>query len=186
MRGGVSSISNRYSKANNKYLKSYDPKQESKHIIYLDTNNFHGYTISKFLPTSGFKWIDPKQFDLNKCTSNSSKRCVLKVDLDCPKELQELHSDYPLPPDKIEIKRNILCEYQLKIANLYKDNVKKLVPNFFDKEKYVMRYENVQLYLRLGLKLKKIHHVVEFNQFQWIKQYVEFNTQKGIEAEKKW
>ena len=75
MRGGVSYISNRYSKAKNKYLKPYDPKQESKHIIYLDVNKFYGYAMSKFLPTSGFKWIDPKEFDLDKYTSNSSKRC---------------------------------------------------------------------------------------------------------------
>ena len=46
---------NRYSKKKNKYLKSYDSKQESKHIIYLDTNNLHGYVMSKFLPTGGFK-----------------------------------------------------------------------------------------------------------------------------------
>ena len=55
IKGGISNISNRYSKVNNKYLKSYEPKQESKHIIYLDTNNLYGYAISKFLPTSGFK-----------------------------------------------------------------------------------------------------------------------------------
>ena len=55
MRGGVYYISNRFSKANNNYLKSYDPKQESKHIIYLDANNLSGCTMSKFLPTSGFK-----------------------------------------------------------------------------------------------------------------------------------
>ena len=66
MRGGVSYISNRNSKANNKYLKSYDLKQESKHIIYLDANNLNGYAMSEFLPTSGFKWIDPKESDLNK------------------------------------------------------------------------------------------------------------------------
>ena len=83
----ISYIYNRYSKANNKYLKSYDPKQESKHIIYLDANNLHGYAMVKFLPTSEFKWIDPKGFDLNKYTSNSSKRCVLKVDLEYSKEL---------------------------------------------------------------------------------------------------
>ena len=53
MRGGVSYISNRYSKANNKYLKSYDPKQESKHIIYFDANNLYGYEMPKFLPTTG-------------------------------------------------------------------------------------------------------------------------------------
>ena len=51
----ISYISNRYSKANNRYLKSYDPRQESKHVIYLDTNNLYGYAMSKFLPTSGFK-----------------------------------------------------------------------------------------------------------------------------------
>ena len=64
MRGGVSYISNRYSKANNKYLKSYDPKQESKHIAYLAANNLYDYAMSKFLLTRGFKWIYPKEFDL--------------------------------------------------------------------------------------------------------------------------
>ena len=53
-RGGISYISNRYSKAKNKYMKSYDPKQESQHID-LDANNLYGYTMSEFLPTSGFK-----------------------------------------------------------------------------------------------------------------------------------
>ena len=65
MRGGVSYNSKRYRQANNKYLKSYDPKQESKHIIYLDANNLYDYAMSKFLPTSGFRWIDPKKFILN-------------------------------------------------------------------------------------------------------------------------
>ena len=127
------------------------------------------------------------EFDLNKYTSNSSKGCVLEVDLEYPKELRELHNDYPLAPDKIEIKREMLSDYQVKIADLYNiptGNVKKLVPNFFDKEKYVIHYENLQLYLRLGVKLKKLHHVLEFNQSQWLKQCVEFNTQKRIEAEK--
>ena len=85
--------------------------------------------MSKFLPTSGFKWIDPREFDLSKYTSNSWKACVLEVDLEYPKELRELHNDYPLAPGKIEIKREILSEYQLKIADLYNKplgNVKKI------------------------------------------------------------
>ena len=67
----------------------------------------------------------------------------------------------------------MLFEYQLKIADLCNipiGNVKKLVPNFFDKEKYLINYENLQLYLRLGLKIKKIHHLLEFNQPQWLTQ----------------
>ena len=97
--------------------------------------------MSKFLPTS----------------SNCLKGCVLEVDLEYPKKLQELHNDYPLAPDKIEIKRE-MSNYQLKIADLYNisiANVKKLVLNVLDKEKYAIHYENLQLYLRLRLKLKK-------------------------------
>ena len=139
-RGEVSYISKRDIKANNKYLKSYDQKQESKRI-YLDANSLYGYAMSKFLPTGGFKWIDPKEFDMNKSTSNSFKYCVLEVDLEYPKELRELHNDYRLAPDKIEIKKEMLSSYQLKIADLYNvpiGNVKKLVPNVFEKGKHVL------------------------------------------------
>ena len=60
MAGQVSNISKRYSKTSNTYLKSYDSKQQSKHVIYLDGNNLYGYAMSKFLPTKIFKWIDPR------------------------------------------------------------------------------------------------------------------------------
>ena len=73
-REGVSYISNRYSKARNKYVKLHDPKQESKHIIYLGANNSYRYAMSKFLSTSGFKWINSKELELNKYTSNSPKK----------------------------------------------------------------------------------------------------------------
>ena len=59
------------------------------------------------------------------------------------------------------------------------ENVKKLRSNFFDKETYGLPYENLQLYFRLGLKIRKKNHVLELNQLQWIKPYVEFNTHKN-------
>ena len=122
--------------------------------------------MSQFLSTSGFKWIDPKEFDLNKYTKNSSIGCALEFDLEYQKELRELHNDSPLAPDKIEIRREILSDYQLKIVDLYSiptGNVKRLVSKLFDKEKYVIHYEDLQLYLTLRLKLSKIHPVLEFN-----------------------
>ena len=82
-------------------------------------NNLYDYAMPKFLPKSAFKWIDPNQFDLNKYTSNSSKEFVLDVDLEYLKELWQLHNDYPLAPDKIEIRRQMLFEYKLKIVDLY-------------------------------------------------------------------
>ena len=125
-------------------MKSYGLKQESKHIIYFDANNLYCCVMSKLFPTSGFKCIDPKQFDSNKYTNNSSKGCVLKV---------EIHNDYPLAPHKIETKRGMLSKYLLKITDLFNipiENVKKLVPNFFDGEKYVIHYKNLKIYLRIG------------------------------------
>ena len=71
--------------------------------------------MSKFLPASGFKWIDPREFDLNKYINNSSKGCVLQIDLEYPRELHKLHNYYFLAPHKIEIKREMLSEYQLKL-----------------------------------------------------------------------
>ena len=88
-----------------------------------------------------FKWIDPREFDLNKYTSNSSRGCDLEVDLEFPIELLEIHNGYPLAPDKIEVEREVLSNYQKKIAGFYNihiGNVKTLVPKFFDKEKYVL------------------------------------------------
>jgi uncharacterized protein YeeX (DUF496 family) len=46
----------------------------------------------------------------------------------------------------------------------------------YDKEKYVLHYTTLKLYLKLGLKLKKIHKVLEFNQSDWVKKYIDFNT----------
>ena len=72
-------------------------------------------------------------------------------------------------------------KYQLMISGFYKilnDNVKKLVPKFFVKEKYMLHHENVQLFLRLELKLKVIHRVLELNQLQWLKPYAEFNMKR--------
>ena len=100
---------------NNRYLKSYGPKQESKHLIYLDANNLCGYAMSKFLPISGFKWIYPKEIDFNKCiyTKSGLKNVFSKLILNI------LKSSENLAPDKIEISREMLSDYQLKIADLY-------------------------------------------------------------------
>ena len=87
----------------------------------------------------------------------------------------------------MEIKREVLSEYQLKIADLYNipiGNVKKLVPNFFDKGEYLVHYENLQLYLRLGLKLNTVYHLLKFSQSQWLKLYIELNTHKSRSREK--
>ena len=188
MRGGISYIANRYGKANNKYMKNYDEKAPSKYIMYLDANNLYGWAMSQYLPTDGFKWLSPKQIEkinLGKYTDDSKKGLILEVDFEYPQELHDLHNDYPLGPEKVKVAQDMLSDYCKKIAdkfNISSGLVHKLIPTLNDKEKYVLHYRNLQLYLSLGLKLKKIHRVLEFEQSPWLKQYIDFNTQKRTNA----
>lgn len=125
-------------------------------LIY--TNNVYDYVTPKFLPTNRFKQIDPKVLDLNKYTRNSSTGCVAEVELEHPKYLQGLHNNYPLTPVKIGSKEEMLSDYQSKTSDIYNisiGNIKNVTLNLLDKETYMIRYENLQLYLRVGLKLKK-------------------------------
>ena len=183
MRGGISYIANRYGKANNKYMKNYDEKAPSKYIMYLDANNLYGWAMSQALPTGNFKWLSPKQIEkINLYTDDSKKGLILEVDFEYPQELHDLHNDYPL---KVKVAQDMLSDYCKKIAdkfNISSGLVHKLIPTLNDKEKYVLHYRNLQLYLSLGLKLKKIHRVLEFEQSPWLKQYIDFNTQKRTNA----
>ena len=122
MRGGISYIAKRCSKANNKYMKYYDSSEESKYIIYLDGNNLYGYAMGQKLPHSGFRWLSKKEindFCLNSVSENSSVGYILEVDLEYPNELHDLHSDYPLAPEKLEISQNILSKCCYDIADEY-------------------------------------------------------------------
>ena len=188
MRGGISYIANRYGIANNKYMKKYDEKAPSKYIMYLDANNLYGWAMSQYLPTGGFRWMTEKQIDnidLFKYKEDIKKGLILEVDLDYPEDLHDLHNDYPLAPEKIKTTEDMLTEYSKEIAKKYGIStglVHKLIPTLRKKEKYVLHYRNLQLYLNLGLKLKKIHRVLEFNQSSWLKQYIDFNTVKRTNA----
>ena len=103
MRGGVSYIANRFGKANNKYMKEYDEKAPSKYIIYLDANNLYDLAVSQYLPTGNFKWMTDKEIskiDLGKYKAYGKKGLILEVDLEYPRELHNIHNDYPVAPEK--------------------------------------------------------------------------------------
>ena len=185
MRGGISYIANRYGKANNKYMKNYNPEEASKYIKYLDANNLYGWAMSQYLPTGGFKWLTEEEVDLSKYNDELEKGLVLEVDLEYSGELHDLHNDYPLAPEKIKVTEDMLSPYCREIAEKFKVKVglvEKLVPTLSNKERYVLHYRNLQLYMSLGLKLIKIHRALEFNQSPWLKPYIDFNTKKRAKA----
>ena len=149
MRGGVSYINKRYSKANNKYCPDYDKTKPEKYIIYLDMNNLYGCAMSQYLPYANFKWIkniDKIKQKLMNIRSSSSTGYVLEVDLEYLQELHDIHNDYPLAPEKINIPKEWLSDYCLKIEyahNITTGTVKKLVSNLINKNNYMIHYRNL-------------------------------------------
>ena len=161
IRGGVSMINNRYGKANNKYMgKSFNEKEPSKYIQYLDANNLYGWAMSNPLPTHGFKWMKVDELETWELHS-----CILEVDLEYPKSLHDLHNDYPLAPDQIVVNK-----------------ISKLIPNLGDKKNYILHYENLKQCLRLGLKLTHIHRGIKFKESPWLEKYISLNTKLRTEA----
>ena len=154
IRGGISTITKRYAKANNKHTKGYDKNQTSVYIPYLDANNLYGWAMSEPQPHKNFKWMNADELK-----NWESKPCILEVDLEYPKELHDKHNEYPLAPERLLV-----------------DKVEKLVPNLNDKTKYVLHHEDLKLYLRLGLRLTKIYRGITFVETDFMKSYIDLNT----------
>ena len=139
-------------------------------------------SVDKFYWVKNIHKIEQRLMNIK---NNSSTGYVLEVDLEYPQELHDIHNDYPLAPEKINIPKEWLSDYCLKIAsvhNITTGTVKKLVPNLMNKNNYVIHYRNLQQCLELGMKLKKIHRVLKFKQKDWMKPYIDFYTQKRKEA----
>ena len=162
IRGGICHSIHRYAKANNKYMKNYNNNKESSYIQYLDANNLYGWAMLKKLPENGFKWLDNDEINeefIKNYNENDNKGYIFEVDLKYPKRLHELHSDLPFLSERMK-----------------SDKCNKLVCNLFNKKKYVTHINSLKQALNHGLEFKKIHRVIEFNQKEWLKPYIDMNT----------
>ena len=185
IKGGVSVVTNRYAKANNNYSEDgLDETQPTSYICYLDANNLYGYAMSQPLPTSNFRFLSEDEIcnlDISNIPDDNSLGYILEVDLEYPQELHKLHNDYPLAPEKVLLTKEMLSPYSKSFPGKH-FLTEKLIPNLHDKTKYVTHYVNLKLYIRLGMKLKRVHRVMEFRQSTWMKPYIDFNTEKRRQA----
>lgn len=195
-RGGVSQISNRYEKANNPYLQDYDPSMPTTYLQYLDANNLYGWAMVQPLPLSDFVFMQEKDielFDVMSIPETGKTGYILEVSLVYPKHLHQSHNCLPLAPVRRAITNDELSPYaQYLLRKLYglsedeslpnRGKVEKLLTTLEDKEHYVLHYRNLQLYLRLGMKLKSIHRILKFTQATWMKTYIDQNTEMRKKA----
>ena len=193
IRGGISTVGGkRFARANNPKLSDYDPSQAFSYIMYLDANNLYGWAMSQHLPVGGFKWVRTEFLDLKKFENQirswrlyQKKGYILEVDLEYPQRLHDLHNDYPLAPEKSKVPRIQYSRYQQELVDhlgIGEDDTEKLLLTLNDKKNYVAHYRTLQLYLRLGMKLTKVHRAVSFIQTDWMKEYIDFNTQERAKA----
>ena len=162
IRGGITQAVCQYMKANNKYMgDKFNPKGNISFLQYLDANNLYGWAMIQLLPTGGFKWvygITPD--DISRLVNCDSKGYLLEVDVKYPKDLHDLYNELPFMCEKMKI-----------------NGVEKLVPNLYDKKKYIIRIKALDQALKHGLIFEKVHQVIEFDQSAWLKPFIDFNTE---------
>ena len=169
IRGGITHISKRYGQANDKYMKDYNPDEESTYIQYLDANNLYGCAMSQSLPTHGFKWMKnltkETLMDILEKANHSMlnigrKGYIFEVDLEYPHKLWKSHNDYPLAPEKMIV-----------------NGVEKLICHFKPRKNYVVHYRNLRQYLEMGMRITAVHRGVTFYQSSWMEPYMRKNTE---------
>ena len=141
LRGRMCMVSTKKVEANNKYMgEEYDKNKESSYINYLDANNLYGLSMIQKLPYKNQKWDDTlKEEDISNYKNNNIGY-IVEVDLEYPKELHDLHNDYPMAPEVMNVKANMLSDKQIETYEFLNrkkptdEKTNKLVLNLNDKE----------------------------------------------------
>ena len=155
MRGGISNICHRYATSHHPNMDTYNENEEPRTLTYQNANSLYSWAMSQMLPLKGFKWVPaPDEIDIWNVPGDSKLGYILEVGLEYPKELHEKHYLHPLASEHIQVTDDMLSPIC--------GSVRKLVPNLRNKKKYVVHYRNLQLYV--GMKIKKIHRVMQFEQ----------------------
>jgi len=194
MRGGLVSVVKRHAKANNPEMGTeYNPNEPTSHLLYADSNNLYGSAMMQALPLSCFRWSEPNEIDwLFKMFSTGNVNLppntgfILEVDLTYPTHLHAKHSDLPLAFEKARVSVYEKSVFQQLLADVYHlkpTQWKKLIATCDDKFFYTIHHKNLQFYIKHGIILTKIHRAIAFYETNWMKPYVEINTQMRQKAQ---
>eukprot|EP00116_Pleurobrachia_bachei_P000372 sb/3460634/ len=205
LRGGVTTVNHRYFKANNWYLENFDPEVPSSFIHYVDANNLYGAAMMNKMPTKNFRWLEEEEiesFDVLSTSADRDKCYILEVDLEYPEALHDYHTDFPLAVEGKQIQEAQLSDYNRQFLEQHGEEAqlsdynrqfleqhgetfspsRKLVPDLNDKTRYTCSLKNLQLFLKHGLVLNKIHRDLVADQEDFMTKYISYNSAKRQQA----
>ena len=173
-------------------MSQFLPTGNFKWVTRIECNNpqitheTEGTTLTKEEEEYNKSMRDWEQEIMN-IDDESNTGYMLEVDVDYPENLHldMMHDNFPLAPEAMQIEKDMLSSYQEELGDQLNVTYgsKKLCLTLKDKKNYVCHYKNLKFYLKHGLKLKKIHKILQFDQKAWLKPYIDFNTKLRQEAD---
>ena len=151
-------------------------------LLYLDANNLYGHAMSQPLPTGDFKWEENENYYKN---IPKGRGCIVECDLEYPDLCKFKTKNFPLAPEHMVVKEEMLSKYQLNLMKKLKIKLgkqKKLFLTLYDKKKYIVHHSILKEYIKLGLKVTKVHRTISFKESAWLKPYIDFNTEQRKKA----
>lgn len=203
VRGGMSYVRERYMKTTH-----------DEQLLLLDANGLYGHAQSMPLPEGDYVELDEEdanaidwktqQMDQEYGYCVTVGMCVgiyiifkifvfyFILDVVYPPHLHDLHEQFPVAVDSMDINYDMLSQYAKKTlqqtslpgtAKHYK--AKKLIGSYSSKKNYTVHYMNLRLYMELGLQITKIHSAIRFKQSRHLQEYIEFCMDKRKNAKSK-
>ena len=173
IRGGISSV------MGDRYIKSDDNKK----ILYIDANNLYGHSMSEPLPYDEIKFDKNVELeDILNTPDDSDIGYFVEVDLIYPDNIKNKTKNLPFAPVNKKINPDNYNDYMKEIKPDTYIQTSKLICDWSDKKNYLIHYRMLKFYVRHGMIVDKVHEIISFKQSRWLERYINFNTQKRIQA----
>ena len=193
IRGGFTFVNDHYLKVNASDIDpaGFDVNRARHEMLYIDANNLYGHALSKRLPKSNFSWLTEQEMEslartLSSIDLDSDVGYLLEVDLDYPDKIHRSTICFPLAPEKLKIDTSLLSPFMNNLSQVLYDKspktYSKLLLTQFSKSNYVVHAKLLQFYIKMGMRIVKIHRGLKFTQDFVFKQYISYNSSKRQQA----